>query len=538
MIMDHLRDFHLFRLSGPLKQPLFQVEAVHTFQIESQTDERPFARCGQQATQRKLAKAEDLFDDANNRFDGAFTQTINCLSDLGLEFVGRLDDGAGLVWRWFGLLLEKGVPIEMMRFASGGDIGINSKFLATLDVGFTEVPSIQGDGVRPSKLRRDRLQGGQGFLFIVGMIREGVGHNQQTFLIYGHLHIVVLVKAVIGAVLHDVRIGIGEVEYLICTIGNYTSSHLAEHLDEVSHDVVTDYLRSERLTGRGLWELVFGLIQDSPEAFLLVDDSVQDKRYSQFIELVKLQYSGAEHGLVCGIGIVNLVHSAGAQKDVYPMDYRIYAPDQDGKTKNEHFSEMVIKAVYAKKIKAKHILFDSWYASAENLKLVHRLGLTFFTTLKSNRMVSLSKEGGWIHLDAIDWTAERLNNGLMVKLKAVPFKVQLFKVVATDGDSDWVITNCPEATLTSQAAQDANDVRWQIEDLHRGLKQLTGTEKCQCRKGRSQRNHSTCCYHAWLSLKIKAKALGKTLYKTKEDLLSDYLQAELTSPRIHAFTPV
>jgi hypothetical protein len=112
------------------------------------------------------------------------------------------------------------------------------------------------------------------------------------------------------------------VEYLICTIGNYTSSHLAEHLDEVSQDVVTDYLRSEHLTARGIWGLVAGLIQDSPEAFMLVDDSVQDKRYSQFIELVKLQYSGAEHGLVRGIGIVNLVHSAGTQKDFYPIDYR------------------------------------------------------------------------------------------------------------------------------------------------------------------------------------------------------------------------
>lgn len=105
-----------------------------------------------------------------------------------------------------------------------------------------------------------------------------------------------------------------------------------------------------------LWELVVGLIQDDSDAFLLVDDSVQDKRYSRFIELVKLQYSGAEHDLVRGIGVVNLMHSAGAGKDFYPIDYRIYAPGQDGKTKNDHFAEMVINAVYAKKIKAKRIL--------------------------------------------------------------------------------------------------------------------------------------------------------------------------------------
>jgi hypothetical protein len=68
---------------------------------------------------------------------------------------------------------------------------------------------------------------------------------------------------------------------------------------------------------------------------------VQDKRYSQFIELVKRQYSGAEHGLVRGIGIVNLVHGAGSDGDFWPIDYRIYAPDADGKTKSDHFREMI-----------------------------------------------------------------------------------------------------------------------------------------------------------------------------------------------------
>ena len=306
---------------------------------------------------------------------------------------------------------------------------------------------------------------------------------------------------------------------------------MADHQDAVSHDSITDYLGNEHLTARGLWELVAGLIQDSSEAFMLVDDSMQDKRYSRFIELVKLQYSGAERGLIRGIGVVDLVHSAGAGKDFYPIDYRIYAPEHDGRTKNGHFSEMVINAVYAKKIKAKWILFDSWYASAENLMLI------FFITLKSNRMVRLSKEGGWIHLEDIDWTKERLQNGMMVKLKEAPFKVRLFEVVATNGDIDWVITNCPDETLTTHAAQDASDVRWQVGELHRGLKQLTGTEKCQCRKSRSQRNHIACCYHAWLSLKVKAKSLGKTHYQTKEDLLSDYLRAELAAPRIQAFMP-
>ena len=225
------------------------------------------------------------------------------------------------------------------------------------------------------------------------------------------------------------------VEYLISTVANFTGTHLAEHLDGVSHDSVTDYLQSEHLTAHHLWELVSGLINDSDEAFLIGDDSVQDKRYSRFIELVKRQYSGAAHGVVRGIGVVNLVHSSGAAGDFYPIDYRIYAPETDGKTKNEHFREMLVRALADKQIKAKTVLIDSWYAGADNLKLIHRLGLVFFTTLKENRLVSLSQAAGYIHLDQIDWTPERLQNGVLVKLKEVPFHVRLFKLVATHGDT-------------------------------------------------------------------------------------------------------
>jgi hypothetical protein len=324
------------------------------------------------------------------------------------------------------------------------------------------------------------------------------------------------------------------IEYLI----NYTCTNLAEHLDGVSHDVISDYLFLERLTSRTLWGLSCHLIDDSPSAFLIIDDSVQDKRYSKKIDLVKRQYSGNEHGLVKGIGVVNLVHTNGTAREFYPIDYRIYAPKDDGKTKNDHFQEMLIRAVSDKRIQAKTVLFDMWYASARNLKLVARLNLTFYTHLKDNRLISLSQEEGYIHLDKIEWTKERLTYGVTIKLREVPFKVQLFKIVAPDGDIDWLITNAqPDSTLTKQVAQDASDVRWQIEELHRGVKQLTGSEKCQCRQGRSQRNHLACCYHAWLSLKVKAKELGKTLYQVRTDLFRDYLRAELRNPHVRAYIP-
>ena len=312
---------------------------------------------------------------------------------------------------------------------------------------------------------------------------------------------------------------------------------MADHLEGVSHDVVGNYLKRERLTARHLWELAQGLIDDHPNAYLIIDDSVQDKRYSRSIELVKRQYSGAEGGLVRGIGVVNLVHTTGKEGAHYPIDFRIYAKEADGKTKNDHFQEMLLRALDEKQIQAKTILFDNWYTSWKNLKLVHRLGLIFYTTLKSNRVVSLSKEDGYVYPKDVDWTTDRLKSGVIVKLNKIPFKLKLFKVVATNGDIDWIITNDLDETVITQVAQEANDVRWQVEEFHRELKQLTGSAQCQCRKARSQRNHLACCYHAWLSLKVQAIRLNKTIYRVRTDLFSDYLRAELRNPSIPAFQP-
>jgi hypothetical protein len=126
-----------------------------------------------------------------------------------------------------------------------------------------------------------------------------------------------------------------------------------------------------------VWNLAEGLIENRPEAYLIVDDSVQEKRHSQRIDLVKRQYSGNTHGLMKGIGIVNLVHQVGAE--YYPIDFRVYAPQADGLTKNEHFRDLLRRAYGEKGIQAETILFDSWYAAAENLKFIHRLGKVFVT---------------------------------------------------------------------------------------------------------------------------------------------------------------
>ena len=45
------------------------------------------------------------------------------------------------------------------------------------------------------------------------------------------------------------------VGYLIPTPTNSSCSNLAEHLDSVSHNAVTDYMQRERLSASHLWEV-------------------------------------------------------------------------------------------------------------------------------------------------------------------------------------------------------------------------------------------------------------------------------------------
>ncbi|MGZ8200034.1 MAG: IS701 family transposase, partial [Methylosarcina sp.] len=82
------------------------------------------------------------------------------------------------------------------------------------------------------------------------------------------------------------------------------------------------------------------------------------------------------------------------------------------------------------------------------------------------------------------------------------------------------------------AAQQACGYRWKIEQLHREGKQVTGLERCQCRKARIQRNHIACALLLWGRLKQFANATGRTVYQLKQSLLDDYLCQQLKNPSL------
>lgn len=324
-------------------------------------------------------------------------------------------------------------------------------------------------------------------------------------------------------------------QYLLSSPVNYTVTHLAEHLDGISHDRINRYLRREKLTPQLLWDNVKSLLSPSKQGYLVFDDTVLDKRYCRSIELTRRQYSGTEHRVIRGIGLISGLYINAETGQFWVIDYRLYDPDGDEHSKLDHAMEMLKSVVYSKQLPFQTVLMDSWYAAQKFMALIDQLEKTYYCPLKCNRRVDDS--GGTVpyqRLDELHWTVDEMQHGKLIKVRGFPKdkKVKLFRVTVSANRTEFVATNDLSQSSTEVVQQEC-DLRWKIEEFHRELKQLTGIEACQCRKARIQRNHIACAWLVWSRLKALAYQIGKTVYQLKHGLLSDYLISQLKHPSIH-----
>jgi len=323
-------------------------------------------------------------------------------------------------------------------------------------------------------------------------------------------------------------------QYLLSSQINYTITNLAEHLEHISHDAINYYLKREKLTPRLLWENVKDVIELDANSYIIFDDSILDKRYSKEIEMVRKQYSGNEHGIIKGIGVVSCVYVNPKVQRFWVIDYRIFNPDMDGKTKIDHVKDMLQNLVYQKLLPFDTVLMDTWYAVHSLMLYIDSLEKVYYCPLKNNRLVddTLGKEK-YKRIDLLQWSEEELECGKIIKIKGFPAqkKVKLFRVAVSTNRTDYVATNDLSQSSTN-VVQKVCKIRWKIEEFHREIKQLTGIESCQCRKARLQRNHIACAMLVWIRLKNLAYQTGQTVYQIKHNLLSNYLIQQLKRPSI------
>ena len=182
------------------------------------------------------------------------------------------------------------------------------------------------------------------------------------------------------------------------------------------------------------------------------------------------------------------------------IDYRIYDPQGDGLSKLD----------------------------------IESLGKIYYCPLKSNRLVDDS--GGALayrHVNSLSWREREAAHGKTIKIKGFPkeHKVKLFRVAVSTHRTDAVVTNDLAQDVT-RGAQQGCALRWKMEQFHREAKQLTGIERCQCRKARIQRNHIACAMLVWVRLAAIARKTGQTLYRIKHGLLDEFLRQQLKNPTI------
>ncbi|MGH9856739.1 MAG: IS701 family transposase [Acidobacteriota bacterium] len=324
-------------------------------------------------------------------------------------------------------------------------------------------------------------------------------------------------------------------QFLVNTPVNVTGTYFADTASGFSHDQVSRFLSSNKLTPKIVRDKAIGEIPFTPHGFVLFDDTVVDKDFSFDIEMVRSQYSGNAHDVIKGIGIVTCVYYNPDIDRFYVLDYRIFDPERDGESKLDHVWDM-LDGLANRNVAYGYVLMDSWYAVTELMVHIDDLGKIYYCPLKNNRLVddSGNPSGGKAAYKAVsklDWDQMTLERGKTVKVKGFPgnTKLKLFCVQVSTNRTDYVVTN----DLTQESAdgvRKACAIRWKIEEFHRELKQTTGIEKCQARKQRSQRNHINLCMQAWMILKTAARNANTTIYEQKNIPLRDYVTARWRKP--------
>jgi hypothetical protein len=286
-----------------------------------------------------------------------------------------------------------------------------------------------------------------------------------------------------------------------------------------AHDAFTRLLTRLEPDAETLWQEAKTQIEFE-SGILVLDDSTLDKPYSKFNDLVYRHYSGKHKEVVSGINLISLLWTEGDRS--VPTDYRLFDKDTDGKTKNDHFFEMLLEA-HKRGFSPRMVCFDSWYSGLENLKLVRSLGWYFLTRLKENRQVN--PEGNALQPIAEIEIAEE---GTLVWLKGFG-EIKVFRLIDKNGNAEHWATNKLEMTDLERVKYASYS--WQIEQYHRGIKQFCLIERAQCRRRRPWQNHINLCLRAFLRIESHCYHKGISWFEAKTSIIRDAVRNYLANPK-------
>lgn len=296
-------------------------------------------------------------------------------------------------------------------------------------------------------------------------------------------------------------------DYLIAQNQYATAIGLSDLLEgRISHDKVTRFLNNNEFSSKQLWEYIKPEIRKNEQdvgGVLILDDTIEEKIYTDENEIICWHYSHAKGRCVKGINLLSCLVRYGdvalpiayepVYKDVLFCDIASKKEKrQSSVSKNQMFLFMIALAV-TNKVKFDYVLSDNWFGAKKNMEFIHYdMKKKFVIGIKANRLVALSegdrKNGQYQNLNTLP-----LKDGekRIVWLKDMSFPVALITKIFKNEDGStgtlYLVTNDLESS--ADRLYEIYQKRWRIEEYHKSIKQNTSLEKSPTKVVRSQKNH-------------------------------------------------
>lgn len=338
-------------------------------------------------------------------------------------------------------------------------------------------------------------------------------------------------------------------DYLLSSFGATTATGLSRLLPDLSHDQVTRFLSQQPLGDRDLWRIVKPHVRaiESPEAVLIIDDTVQEKQYTDESELITWHYDHSKGRTVKGINLLSALYLSREvslpvafeliQKTVLTTDPKtgrdpgaLWAAVSPH-TKNELARSMIAR-VKQKQVAFAYVLADVWFSSAQNMVFIKQEARKeFILPLKKNRRVALSESdrnhGRWTTLSALDFTTQNGQSARTLYLESVPFPVVVSRQVFINEDgSEGVLFLCSsEVSLSGSALWMIYQKRWKVEEYHKSLKSNAALAKSPTKLPNTQQNHIFSSLVAFIKLESYRIVTHLNHFALKAKLYQGAIQA-------------
>jgi len=335
-------------------------------------------------------------------------------------------------------------------------------------------------------------------------------------------------------------------DYLLSAFSHTTATGLsAMTAGAVSHDRITRFLASEEFDSAALWRLVKPMVRqledesEQQSGVLIIDDTIEEKPYTDESELICWHYDHSQGRNVKGINLLSALYQVGAAS--IPVAFELVKKtewvfnEKRGKwqrksplTKNELYRRM-LGACMKNRIEFSYVLSDVWYASSENMRYIKQdLEKEFIMPLKANRKVALSfehkKRGDYEQVGSLELEPATVRK---VYLEQVEFPLFLCKQVFKneDGSEGVLYLVSSDVTLEYERLTTIYKRRWKVEEYHKSLKSNASLAKSPTKTIRTQSNHFFACIYAFVKLERMKKSTKMNHFALRSRIYIKAIQA-------------